>query len=89
MIGKPTPLTAACVKCGIPFRPEKNGVIMHAMVNEGREYYYSIECDKWKCPGCGAEILVGFAQNPFCHNVDTKYQIPELKWNPETVEISL
>lgn len=67
---------AVCVRCKIPLTPEKNGVVMHAY--SGR-YYYSIDADLWKCPKCGTEIIVGFANQPFNMNFESEYKKPKLK----------
>lgn len=63
---------AVCLKCNLEYKVEKNGVTMEAIVVANTESlavttrpYYKIDSDKWKCPGCGHEILTGFAQHPF------------------------
>jgi len=74
-----------CVKCQRKFRIEKNGVDaieftpVHKMTGEflQMEPYQVHSTDKWKCPGCGIEVLAGFGQNPwakegFTWKVDTK-----------------
>lgn len=64
-----------CVSCRVFFRPEKNGFRW----TEGMPFgdnklkpigdakwtpYKTWVSDKWKCPGCGAEIIVGHSSNP-------------------------
>lgn len=51
-----------CVKCKVEFQPEKNGV---GLVDYAQDRPYKIwDADKWRCPGCGYEIVVGFAERP-------------------------
>jgi len=57
-----------CVKCEVEFRPEKNGIYVQEMCHEDKETYKVWCADKWKCPICGAEIVVGFATNPLFGN---------------------
>lgn len=76
---------AVCLKCKKPFKPEKNGVTMRAHSKLG--YYYSIQVDKWKCPQCGQEILVGFADQPTHFNYQGK--MPKATPGIETVDIRL
>lgn len=62
-----------CVKCQRKFRIEKNGVeaieFTPIHTKEGKflrlEPYQIFSTDKWKCPGCGIEVLAGFGQNPW------------------------
>lgn len=56
-----------CVKCEIQFEREKNGVEAKEMRDKEKTSEYRIwSADKWKCPGCGTEILSGFA-NRACY----------------------
>ena len=51
-------MTPICVKCEIEFRCEKNGAPLYE--RDVRGYTLSRrECDIFKCPECGAEIVVG------------------------------
>jgi len=52
-----------CVRCSRDMRPEKNGVVMLEMASFGP--YKLWESDKWKCPSCGFEILIGFPSQAF------------------------
>jgi hypothetical protein len=62
-----------CVKCQRKFRIEKNGVeaieFTPTHTKEGKflrlQPYQIHSTDKWKCPGCGIEVLAGFGQNPW------------------------
>jgi hypothetical protein len=43
---------------------EKNGVVAMEMVDYLKQRPYRIwRADKWKCPECGAEVLVGFGNS--------------------------
>jgi hypothetical protein len=51
-------------------RPEKNGMVVQQNAVYGP--YRIWHCDKWKCPKCGVEILVGFGDQPVAdHNSDS------------------
>lgn len=52
-----------CVKCQTDFRPEKNGIKLIEMDQDGPYKIWDGDC--WKCPGCGFEIVVGFGLNPW------------------------
>lgn len=54
---------AVCAKCNQGLKPHRNGVTCHMYDEQGR-WYYSVMADLWKCPKCGAEIVIGFAWNP-------------------------
>ncbi len=57
-----------CVKCEREFKPEKNGVIVVEMFQRNTKIYKLWEADLWKCPVCGIEIVVGFAQYPYAEH---------------------
>jgi|SRR6267142_3578580 len=74
-----------CIKCGLFYRPEKNGY----MVEEGMPHGYPDELDKfkspwssyklwrgdkWKCKGCNNEIVVGFASEPISEHYKGDYK---------------
>ena len=65
---------AICVKCKAEYKVDKNGVVVHAVTSNG--YYYSVECDRWVCSGCGHAILTGFGYQPFSINYQTGGEIP-------------
>lgn len=72
---------AICVRCRRPYRPEKNGIVAHVYekrIDGANTYYYSIEADKWRCPRCGHEVIVGFATNPFNFNYESDYKEPQV-----------
>jgi hypothetical protein len=63
-----------CVPCARFYRPQKNGFrLTEGMPNyngatpglEGSWRPYKLWiADKWRCPDCGHEIVVGFANDP-------------------------
>jgi len=57
-----------CVKCGVEMRPERNGVGILDMADYGP--YQIWDADKYKCPECGYEIVVGFG----CNAIAEHYQ---------------
>lgn len=57
-----------CRSCLVPYVVLKNEISCLCM--SGGEYYYSIYADAWRCPGCGHEIITGFARQPFHRNFE-------------------
>ena len=47
-----------CVPCGLELRPEQNGFVATEMASFGP--YKLWHSDKYRCPGCGLEVLGGF-----------------------------
>lgn len=70
-----------CVKCECEFRPEKNGVYVREMCNKNEDTYKVWCADKWKCPICETEIVVGFGGNPLFGNwnEDCKARMDQLE----------
>lgn len=60
-----------CVKCGVEMRPETNGVGLLDMADFGPCRIW--DADKYKCPTCSHEIVVGFAQGPVAHHVQANF----------------
>jgi hypothetical protein len=55
--------------------------------NDDREASRIVEADKWKCPGCGIEIVAGFAskglefwQNGFAEALVRTSMLPRGEW---------
>ena len=67
-----------CVKCETEFRPEHNGVGLLDMFdpsdNPDPQPYQLWEADLYKCPKCGAEIVVGFAESPWVLHWQSEFQ---------------
>jgi hypothetical protein len=51
-----------CTTCKTELRPSHNGTLVIEMASFGP--YKVWNSDTWKCPGCGVEIVAGFANNP-------------------------
>jgi len=54
-----------CVKCHMPYRPHRNGVLVVEYVND--KPYSLTGADIWKCPMCGHEVVCGFAEKSLEH----------------------
>lgn len=51
---------AICAKCNAPFKIERQGISLAAIILSGR-VYYKVMSDLHRCTGgCGAEIYTGF-----------------------------
>ena len=60
-----------CVRCQCEFRPETNGT---TVVETAQFQPYKVwHADTWKCPGCGVEVVSGFAQKPFIQQGDESF----------------
>ena len=51
-----------CVTCHCELKPETSGTTVIETANFG--VYKVWNADTWKCPGCGVEIVAGFAKLP-------------------------
>lgn len=51
-----------CIKCNRELHPETNGVGVLDINDNGP--YELWDADKWKCPGCGLEVVGGFGSGP-------------------------
>jgi hypothetical protein len=54
-----------CTQCQCEFRPKKNGVWLTEMAEFGP--YRVWAADLWECPGCGTQVISGFANEPTEH----------------------
>lgn len=79
----PTPV---CVECRKEMIPEHNGTMFIEKASFGP--YKIWMADKWKCRGCGKEILCGFGQNPLSEHYMDNFQekLKEAQKNPHTIE---
>ena len=59
-----------CVKCQTEMKPETNGVGVLDIADFGP--YKIWDADKWKCPKCGIEVIIGFGEQAIAHH----YQEP-------------
>lgn len=53
-----------CVSCEREMRAECIGVLVIETAGEDRHPYKVWQADMYKCPGCGVEVVVGFARGP-------------------------
>ena len=68
-----------CVECRVEMHCEKNSfMIKDKVVGDSPVAVWS--GDKFKCPGCGKEIVVGFG-NPMLGNLAKAYQAEALEIN--------
>ena len=80
-----------CVKCEGEMRPRNNDAAVVEMANFGP--YKLWNADIWACPGCGFEVVAGFAQKPFAeyfeqgflgaleHTKQTRRLVHDYEWN--------
>ena len=58
-----------CVNCQIELRPKKNGVDVLTMSHQPAPApptpYQAFQADLYRCPGCGLEVVAGFALHPW------------------------
>ena len=59
-----------CVPCGREMKCEKNGVVALEKTSEKGEPYKIFLYDKWKCPGCDHEVLVGHGDPIYTYDKD-------------------
>lgn len=60
-----------CVKCQIDMLPTKNHFVVEVMA--GIHPYQKWATDKYTCPECGIEIIVGFANKPLAEGFEGHY----------------
>jgi predicted RNA-binding Zn-ribbon protein involved in translation (DUF1610 family) len=61
-----------CVKCEVELKLVTNGIIVCDTTSNGP--YKLWNADKYKCPKCGAEIIVGFAESAYYEHYDEGFQ---------------
>ena len=61
---------SVCAKCEVELKPEHNGVIVSEMMNNNTKIYKLWRADLWKCPGCGIEVVLGFASMPLMEHFE-------------------
>ena len=60
-----------CVPCGRFYRPEKNGVLFVEALDGTPYKLWS--GDKWKCPNCGSEVIVGSGLEPISEHYEPDF----------------
>lgn len=74
-----------CVTCRRFFRPKKNSVCIEEglPLADGSWAPYKLwDADLWACPGCGAEIVVGYGLAPLSEHHLTTYQDDVARFQP-------
>ncbi len=72
-------IAPVCCKCNKEFRCEKNGVEAIEQADFGDYKYF--RTDKYKCPTCGIEVLVGFGEPLIHHENGFKGMVERAKQN--------
>ena len=64
-----------CIKCELQLKPETNGVVVSELFMNDTQVYKVWEADLWKCPGCGMEVIAGWAENPIAEHFETEKMV--------------
>jgi hypothetical protein len=64
-------MKAVCVNCQTELRPKQNGVYVIEMASFGPSKFW--HADLWACPGCGFEIVGGFASQPIAEHYQPQF----------------
>ena len=62
-----------CTKCNRELHPEKNGVGVLDLNEDGKPYEV-YDADLWKCPGCGMEVVGGFGEGCISAHYEADFQ---------------
>ena len=62
-----------CVKCQVGYRPDKNGVYLIEMAWKPPQPYKIWHSDMWCCPGCGHQVISGFADRPLSEHYQDNF----------------
>ena len=69
-----------CVKCEIEFKPHDCGIYVAELFQKESKIYRLWMADIHKCPGCGIEIVTGYAAHATQHfEQDLEAKVEELK----------
>lgn len=63
-----------CVKCQTQFQVVKVGVTVAAMFSDPPVPYNLTKADLLECPGCGAQIVVGYGKHPYARRIHSDFQ---------------
>lgn len=63
-----------CVKCQTELQPHSNDGIMADMFDDPQRSYRLVMCDVYKCPTCGVEIAIGFAQQAYAEHFEEGFE---------------
>lgn len=67
-----------CVKCQTELRPLENGIAVIDMAWQSPKPAAVIQADLYECPGCKAQIVSGFAEQPLAEHYQDKFE-PRLR----------
>ena len=62
-----------CRQCQTTYRPHKNGAPTIEMAFDPPQPYKIWGSDIWKCPGCGHEIVAGFADRALAEHYEDDF----------------
>ncbi|HDZ77112.1 MAG TPA: hypothetical protein ENH41_03415 [Candidatus Omnitrophica bacterium] len=72
-----------CVKCEVDLRPENNEVTVAELFQNNSKIYRLWSADKWRCPICGVEVVIGFGQQAWAEH----YQVDSIEANLEEIQM--
>jgi len=61
---------------------EKNGVYFTTLLPDGKRYQLW-SGDKWKCPDCGGQVIVGTGVNPIAEHFERDFAEKIARFKPE------
>lgn len=67
-------MSPVCFACRIEMRPEQNDFIVEEMAERDRPYRVW-STDLYRCPGCGAKVICGFAREPMAEHWAERYAL--------------
>jgi hypothetical protein len=88
-----------CVPCQRFFRPAKNGFAFIEGMPDGSalpgkaepEHWHPYKLwvgDKWNCPDCGAEIIVGVARHPVSEHYYDDFQASVKQYGGDQLQVN-
>lgn len=79
-----------CVPCKLFYSPEKTGTYFEEGMPSGKgvrgtiwEPYKLWVGDKWKCRGCGSEIIIGVPTHPLAEQHQRDYETQRARFDVE------
>lgn len=83
-------LKPICVPCGLFFQPEKNGfAFTEGMPRGGTWRPYKVWVgDKWKCRGCGTEIVVGVMGDRVAEHYEADFEEIRKRLNADQFQVN-
>lgn len=78
-----------CCSCNFFYKPEKNAVAVVEMRPVGTvslpEYrpLRLWQADRWRCPGCGHQVVTGFGRAPISEHHDRNFDEKVKAFQPE------